>query len=110
MRLSELKTGEKGIIVKVLGHGGFRKRIVEMGFIKGKTIAVILNAPLKDPIKYSLLGYEISLRRQEAEMIEVVSEQETRTTQDSYYGPIIEETMIPENKMATLAKRETAYY
>jgi len=104
MRLSELKTGEKGIIVKVLGHGGFRKRIVEMGFIKGKTIAVILNAPLKDPIKYSLLGYEISLRRQEAEMIEVVSEQETHTTQDSYYGPIIEETMIPENKMATLAK------
>ena len=38
MRLSELKTGEKGVIVKVLGHGGFRKRIVEMGFIKGKTV------------------------------------------------------------------------
>lgn len=51
MRLSELRTGEKGVIVKVLGHGGFRKRIVEMGFIKGKTVEVILNAPLKDPIK-----------------------------------------------------------
>lgn len=76
MRLSELNTGEKGVIVKVLGHGGFRKRIVEMGFIKGKTVEVILNAPLKDPIKYRLLDYEISLRRQEAEMIEVVSEQE----------------------------------
>ena len=50
MRLSELKTGEKGVIVKVLGHGGFRKRIVEMGFIKGKTVEVLLNAPLKDPI------------------------------------------------------------
>ena len=74
MRLSELKTGEKGVIVKVLGHGGFRKRIVEMGFIKGKTVEVILNAPLKDPIKYKILGYEISLRRQEAEMIEVVDE------------------------------------
>ena len=49
MRLSELRTGEKGVIVKVLGHGGFRKRIVEMGFIKGKTVEVILNAPLKDP-------------------------------------------------------------
>ena len=72
MRLSELKTGEKGVIVKVLGHGGFRKRIVEMGFIKGKTVEVILNAPLKDPIKYKILGYEISLRRQEAEMIEIV--------------------------------------
>ena len=75
MRLSELRTGEKGVIVKVLGHGGFRKRIVEMGFIKGKTVEVILNAPLKDPIKYRLLGYEISLRRQEADMIEVVSDQ-----------------------------------
>ena len=51
MRLSELRTGEKGVIVKVLGHGGFRKRIVEMGFIKGKTVEVILNAPLKDPYK-----------------------------------------------------------
>ena len=76
MRLSELKTGEKGVIVKVLGHGGFRKRIVEMGFIKGKTVEVLLNAPLKDPIKYKVLGYEISLRRQEAEMIEVISEEE----------------------------------
>ena len=64
MRLSELKTGEKGVIVKVLGHGGFRKRIVEMGFIKGKTVEVLLNAPLKDPIKYKVMGYEISLRRQ----------------------------------------------
>ena len=86
MRLSELNTGEKGVIVKVLGHGGFRKRIVEMGFIKGKTVEVILNAPLKDPIKYRLLDYEISLRRQEAEMIEVVSEQEARTTQSPYHG------------------------
>ena len=70
MRLSELRTGEKGVIVKVLGHGGFRKRIVEMGFIKGKTVEVILNAPLKDPIKYRLLGYEICLRRQEADQNE----------------------------------------
>ena len=56
MRLSELKTGEKGVIVKVLGHGGFRKRIVEMGFIKGKTVEVLLNAPLRDPVKYKIMG------------------------------------------------------
>ena len=104
MRLSELKTGEKGVIVKVLGHGGFRKRIVEMGFIKGKTVEVILNAPLKDPIKYRLLGYEISLRRQEAEMIEVVSEQEARTTQNPYHGSITEEITVPEAEMVALAK------
>lgn len=104
MRLSELNTGEKGVIVKVLGHGGFRKRIVEMGFIKGKTVEVILNAPLKDPIKYRLLDYEISLRRQEAEMIEVVSEQEARTTQSPYHGSITEEITVPEAEMVTLAK------
>lgn len=102
MRLSELNTGEKGVIVKVLGHGGFRKRIVEMGFIKGKTVEVILNAPLKDPIKYRLLDYEISLRRQEAEMIEVVSE--SRTTQSPYHGSITEEITVPEAEMVALAK------
>lgn len=104
MRLSELNTGEKGVIVKVLGRGGFRKRIVEMGFIKGKTVEVILNAPLKDPIKYRLLDYEISLRRQEAEMIEVVSEQEARTTQSPYHGSITEEITVPEAEMVALAK------
>ncbi|MBR1732299.1 MAG: FeoA domain-containing protein, partial [Alloprevotella sp.] len=76
MKLSELKTGERGVIVKVLGHGGFRKRIVEMGFVKGQTVDVLLNAPLQDPVKYKLMGYEVSLRRQEAALIEVVSEAE----------------------------------
>lgn len=104
MRLSELRTGEKGVIVKVLGHGGFRKRIVEMGFIKGKTVEVILNAPLKDPIKYRLLGYEISLRRQEADMIEVVSEQEARTMQNPYHGSITEDVCVPESELVALAK------
>jgi len=71
MLLSDLKTGEKGIIVKVNGSGAFRKRILEMGFIKGKSIKVILNAPLKDPIKYKIMDYEVSLRRSEARLIEV---------------------------------------
>ena len=104
MRLSELRTGEKGVIVKVLGHGGFRKRIVEMGFIKGKTVEVILNAPLKDPIKYRILGYEISLRRQEADMIEVVSEQEARTMQNPYHGSITEDVPVSESELVALAK------
>lgn len=71
MLLSDLKTGEKGVILRVNGSGAFRKRILEMGFIKGKTIKVILNAPLKDPIKYKIMDYEVSLRRSEAELIEV---------------------------------------
>lgn len=76
MKLSELKTNERGIIVKVAGHGSFRKRITEMGFIKGKEVKVILNAPLRDPIEYEIIGYRISLRRDEAQKIEVLSETE----------------------------------
>ena len=82
MKLSELKTGESAVIVKVHGHGGFRKRIVEMGFVKGKTVEVLLNAPLQDPVKYKLMGYEVSLRRQEAEMIEVYNGQKPPVQDD----------------------------
>ena len=106
MRLSELKTGEKGVIVKVLGHGGFRKRIVEMGFIKGKTVEVLLNAPLKDPVKYKVMGYEISLRRQEADMIEVISEQEARehNVQPGYHKGLEEDIRLTEEEMRNLAR------
>ena len=78
MKLSELNTGESGVIVKVSGHGGFRKRIIEMGFIKGKKVDVLLNAPLQDPVKYKIMGYEVSLRHSEADHIEVVSVNEAK--------------------------------
>ena len=78
MKLSELKTGERGVIVKVNGHGGFRKRIQEMGFVKGNKVKVILNAPLRDPIEYEIIGYKISLRRELAEKIEVIGEAEAK--------------------------------
>lgn len=111
MKLSDLKTGEKGVIIKVLGHGGFRRRIIEMGFIKGKTVEVLLNAPLKDPIKYKIMGYEISLRRQEASMIEVVSEEEARnlSTGITYHGGISETIPVNDNEMRAIAqgKRRT---
>lgn len=76
MRLSELHMGERGVIVKIYGNGGFRKRIVEMGFIKGKTVEAVSDAPLHDPIVYKVIGYKVSLRREEAKMIEVISESE----------------------------------
>ena len=78
MKLSELKTGERGVIVKVNGHGGFRKRIIEMGFVRGSKVKVILNAPLRDPIEYEIIGYKISLRREQASKIEVISESEAK--------------------------------
>ena len=87
MRLSDLKTGQRGVIVKVLGHGSFRKRIVEMGFIKGKSVEVLLNAPLQDPVKYKIMGYEISLRRDEARMIEVISVDEALVLKENEAAP-----------------------
>ena len=76
MRLSELKTGSSATILKVVGHGGFRRRIVEMGFIRGQRVEVVLNAPLKDPIEYRVMGYQVSLRRSEAEMVVVLTDEE----------------------------------
>ena len=62
MRLSELKTGEKGVIVKILGHGSFRRRMMEMGFIKGKSVEVVLNAPLHDPVKYKNGNKQVEIK------------------------------------------------
>ncbi len=72
MRLSELQPGARCVITKILGHGAFRKRVMEMGFVRGREVKVMLHAPLQDPIKYALMDYEVSLRRAEANMIEVV--------------------------------------
>lgn len=79
MRLSDLNTGEKAVVVKVLGHGAFRKRIMEMGFVSGQTVTVLLNAPLKDPIKYKVMEYEVSLRRSEAHLVEVERESDIQS-------------------------------
>lgn len=76
MRLSELKTGDRATILKVTGHGGFRRRIMEMGFVRGQRVEVLLNAPLKDPIEYRIMGYDITLRRSEADMVAVLTDDE----------------------------------
>ena len=72
MRLSELRPGQKAVIIKILGHGAFRKRVMEMGFVRGREVTMVLNAPLQDPIKYKLMDYEVSLRKSEAHLIEIV--------------------------------------
>ncbi|MBR6482858.1 MAG: 50S ribosome-binding GTPase, partial [Bacteroidaceae bacterium] len=82
MKLSDLHTGERGVIVKTGGHGGFRKRIAEMGFVRGKSVKVLLNAPLLDPIEYEIMGYKISLRREEAALVEVIGESEAENLAD----------------------------
>ena len=78
MKLSELKNGETAVIVRLSGHGGFRKRIMEMGFIRGEKVKSVLDSPMHDPVKYHIMGYDVSLRRAEAEMIEVLPEEEAK--------------------------------
>lgn len=78
MTLADLNNNQEAVIVKVRGRGAFRKRITEMGFIKGEKVKVVKNAPLKDPIEYQIMGYHISLRRSEAELVEIVNEDEAK--------------------------------
>ena len=105
MKLSELGTGERGVIVKVSGHGSFRKRIREMGFVRGNKVKVILNAPLRDPIEYEIIGYKISLRREEASKIEVISESEAKKllTEREALPAIETDDDYIEREMSTLA-------
>lgn len=72
MRLSDLKSGESAVVVKIHGHGAFRKRVMEMGFVHGREVRALQSAPLQDPVKYTLMGYEVSLRKSEGDLIEVV--------------------------------------
>ncbi len=99
MLLSELKNGEFGIVAKVRGRGAFRKRIIEMGFIRGKKVTVVKNAPLLDPIEYSIMGYEVSLRRTEASLIEVVTPEEAKELATEAYNGTT--TTISESEVIT---------
>jgi len=100
MNLSELKNGEKGVIVKVRGHGAFRKRITEMGFVKGKEIEVIKKAPLLDPIEYSILGYHVTLRASEAVLVEIVSFKEAKNYHfDNEYKGVVNGSFIKEKAL-----------
>jgi len=107
MLLSELQTGAKGVVVRVSGHGAFRKRIIEMGFIKGVTVESILNAPLNDPIKYRIMNFEVSLRRSDAEKVEIVSEEEAEqeiANHNDYRGIEIEEQSAAQHIAAERGK------
>ncbi|QIA08982.1 ferrous iron transport protein B [Draconibacterium halophilum] len=89
MKLSEARNNEPVVITKVLGHGSFRKRITEMGFIRGNEVRAIKNAPFKGPSEYKILNYNITLRKSEAEQIEVIPASEfKKTSTDNYEGII----------------------
>jgi len=89
LKLSDVNNNETAIITKVLGHGSFRKRINEMGFVKGKEVKVIKNAPFNGPIEFKILNYNVSLRRSEAELIEVVPSKDFIEPAGSNYEGVI---------------------
>ncbi len=109
MTLADLQFDESAIITKVKGRGAFRKRVTDMGFVRGKKIKAIKAAPLKDPIEYSILDYEISLRRNEAKLIEVIAESEVETPQNSTENPdfkvedILRKNAITKSKTINIA-------
>ncbi|NOR86036.1 MAG: GTP-binding protein, partial [Bacteroidales bacterium] len=88
--LYDLHQGESAIIVKVRGRGAFRTRIIEMGFVVGKKVTTIKKAPLKDPIEYSIMDYDVSLRQQEAKLIDVIMEDEPGRIKVPHYHGMIE--------------------
>ena len=69
--LKELKVGESAKVVKLYGDGAIKRRIMDMGITKGVLITVRKVAPLGDPIELNLRGYELSIRKSDAEMIEI---------------------------------------
>lgn len=95
------------MVVKILGHGAFRKRVIEMGFVRGRIVNVILDAPLKDPIKYEIMGYDVSLRRSEADMIEVERIDDNEISQQAMRaGETVENSEYPET-VRRISARQT---
>lgn len=103
MKLSDLRPGESGIITKVRGRGAFRKRIIEMGFVQGKKVEVITQAPLQDPTEYKVMDYEVSLRRSEAELIEIVTQEEVKKELAENNQPLT----LDNNRLQTVAKEKS---
>ena len=92
LTLADVKTGEYGVIVRITGHGSFRHRLMEMGFVRGEKVKVIRNAPLRDPIEYEIMGGHVSLRRIEARRVEVVPVTEEVANNYLFHGTVTEDT------------------
>jgi len=104
MNLSELNIGEEAVITRVKGQGAFRKRITEMGFVKGRSLSVVKQAPLRDPVEYKLMDYHVSLRKSEAELIEVLTRKEMVEHSEMPFNGTIPEEIF---KRSVLQKSKT---
>ena len=102
VKLSEVKNSEIVVITKVLGHGSFRKRISEMGFVKGKEVKVIKSAPFNGPFEFKIINYNVSLRKSEADLIEVIPIQDfIKSENDNYQGVIDRDILLVDQSERT---------
>ncbi|MDP8256369.1 MAG: FeoA family protein [Candidatus Alcyoniella australis] len=69
--LRDCREGDVATVLRVHGSGAFRRRLIEMGFTPGSVVRVEKYAPLKDPVEFVLKGYHVSLRREEADLVQV---------------------------------------
>lgn len=69
--LNEVKVSEEVVVTKINGEKAFKRKILDMGITKGTSVLVRKVAPLKDPIEIRVRGYELTIRKQEAALIEV---------------------------------------
>ncbi|MFA6806239.1 MAG: ferrous iron transport protein B [Bacteroidales bacterium] len=99
MTLNELKNGEKAVIVKIKGRGLFLKRITEMGFVKGHIVEAIKAAPFNDPVQYKILSSEISIRRSDAQLIEVIPLDESNIKDYSFGFSGVRDNNLIEKKI-----------
>jgi len=98
--LSEIESGKSVLVKRITGRASFRRRISEMGFVRGKEVKVIKNAPFRDPIEYQIMGYHVSLRRSEAALIEVFEQETTMDPNIRFNGTLAfdKEKMIDKDK------------
>ena len=87
-------------VVRVMGDGAFRQRLLEMGFVRGAKVTVLKNAPLKDPVEYMIMGSHISLRHSEAAQIEVTDQDAEFCDMEDAFNGIVETEVAGVDPMA----------
>jgi ferrous iron transport protein B len=101
MKLIDLKEGQEAVIQNVQGEGAFRKRLLEMGVIKGEVIKVVKKSPFKDPVEYKIMGYDVSLRNSEAKLIEVAQKSKKSSTNNGDYKKLLSDRVSKPKKINT---------
>lgn len=108
MTLNDLHAGDSAVIVQIHGTGNFRKRITEMGFVKGQPVTVVKSTPFKGPVEYRIMSGTVSLRRNEAMLIDVSVSVADNEIDNNPFKPIYTERLDVRNASASEKKISVA--